>query len=199
MTRSSHATGAFQPGDSLTGPGKHLVFVSITPDALTFREEVDADAPAVPQHLHLTQSERLTVLEGVLVVTVAGASTRMRVGDTILVPPGTPHSYASGGREPLRIEVTLSPALQAPAFFAAIYRMQRAKRLPPRRLSDALALADLCHRHGFYLAAIPLALQLPLMASGALMARLAGVALIPRPPVPDLPRLPRPSPTRQEF
>jgi hypothetical protein len=47
--------------------------------------------------------------------------------------------------------------------------------LPPRSLRDALALAALSHRHGFYLAAVPMAVQRPLMALGAGLAALAGI------------------------
>jgi mannose-6-phosphate isomerase-like protein (cupin superfamily) len=189
--------GAPRPGAVLEGPGKQLVFVALRADALVFEEEVEADAPPVPLHLHRRQSERFTVLDGVLDLTLAGELLHLKAGETALVPAGAVHTYANAGEDPVRIEVTLSPALEAHRFFESVYGMTRDGGLPPRGPRDALALAVLAHTHGFYLGALPLVVQRPLMAIGAALARLAGVrAWAPRyearspavrPPAPGIP------------
>jgi mannose-6-phosphate isomerase-like protein (cupin superfamily) len=163
-------------GATLLGPGKRLTFTRATPAALTFEEVVAPDAPPVPPHLHLRQAERFTVLDGTLDVTAGGVRRRLGPGDTILVPAGVAHTYANGDpMAPLRVEVTLDPPLAAHRFFESVYGLGRDGHLPPQGLRDALALAALSHEHGFYLAAVPLALQRPLMALGAGLAALAGV------------------------
>lgn len=160
---------------SLTAPGKRLVFTARDPARVAFEEEVAPGAPAVPVHLHRTQAETFTVLDGVLELDIAGAARRLGPGQCVIVPAGVPHTYRNGGDGVLRIAVALTPGAGAERFFAGIYALGRTGRLPPRGLGDALALAALSHRHGFYLAGLPLVLQRPLMALGAALAAMAGV------------------------
>lgn len=172
MPRTLHATPRI--GATLHGPGKRLVFTAVGLETLAFEEEVAPDAPPVPLHLHRTQAERFTVLDGILDLTIGADRRRLGPGETGLVEPGVAHTYANGGSSVLRLNVRLSPALDAHRFFESAYGLGRDGRLPPRGLRDALALAALSHAHGFYLGAMPLALQRPLMALGAGLAALAG-------------------------
>lgn len=173
MSRTPH----FAPrvGATLHGLGKRLVFTAVGPETLAFEEEVAPDAPAVPLHLHLAQAERFTVLDGVLYLTIGAERHRLGPGESALVEPGMVHTYANDGPSVLRLQVNLSPALDAHRFFESVYGLGRDRRLPPRGLRDALAMAALSHAHGFYLGAMPLVLQRPLMALGAGLAALAGI------------------------
>jgi mannose-6-phosphate isomerase-like protein (cupin superfamily) len=166
--------GGSLSGNPLTAPGKRLIFTRMTAAELAFEEEVAPDAPPVPMHVHLHQSERFTVIEGTLSVTLAGRMQRLIAGQSVTVPPGARHSYANAGTETLCIEVALFPALTAQRMFESIYGMQRTGRLPPGGLHDALALATLCHEHGFYPGPLPVALMRPVMALGAGLAAMLG-------------------------
>lgn len=173
-------TGGYSNGHPLAAPGKTLTFTRITAAELTFEEEVFSDAPPVPLHVHLRQSERFTVLEGTLAVTLAGTVRKLDSGESVTVPPGARHTYANGGTEVLRIEVALFPPLGAQRMFESIYGMQRTGRLPPSGLADVLALTALCHEHGFYIGSMPLAIMRPIMALGAgLSAMLGAKAWLP--------------------
>ncbi|NJS40358.1 MAG: Hsp70 family protein, partial [Rhodobacteraceae bacterium] len=147
-----------------------------TAAALAFEEEVAPDAPPVPVHVHLHQSERFSVLEGTLSVTFAGRTRLLTVGEEVTIPPAARHTYANGGGNLLRIEVTLFPALRGQRMFESIYGMQRTGRLPPASLLDLLALAALCHEHGFYVGPVPVWLMRPVMALGAALAWIVGAA-----------------------
>lgn len=163
-----------RPGHSLSAPGKTLTFIRLTSTELAFEEEVAPDAPAVPVHVHMRQSERFTVLEGTLAVTLSGTTRHLKAGESVNVPPRQRHTYANGGTEMLRIEVAFFPPLGAQRMFESIYGMQRDNRLPPARLHDVLALAALCLEHGFYLGPVPVALMRPVVALGAGLAAMCG-------------------------
>lgn len=171
-----HAPAAGQPpGTPLTAPGKTLTFTKVGAAALAFEEEVASDAPPVPVHVHLHQSERFRVLEGTLSVTLAGQTRLLTAGEHVIVPPGARHTYANGGRDTLHIEVTLFPALGAQRMFESLYGMQRTGRLPPAGIGDVLALAALCHEHGVCFGPVPVWLMRPVMAMGAGIAAMVGV------------------------
>jgi mannose-6-phosphate isomerase-like protein (cupin superfamily) len=174
MTLHTNA-GVRHPGTTLTAPGKTLAFIRTTDAELAFEETVERDAPPVPVHVHTRQSERFTVLEGTMSVTLDGVTREMTAGQSVTVPPCARHTYANAGEGLLRIEVALFPALGAKQFFECIYGMQRTGRLPPSGLRDALSLAALAHEHGFYLGPLPVAIMRPLMALGAGVAQVIGV------------------------
>jgi mannose-6-phosphate isomerase-like protein (cupin superfamily) len=155
-------------GAILLGPGKRLVFTTFSSDALALEEEVTPDAPPVPLHLNRRQARRFTVLDGTLDLTIAGERKRLGPGETALVKPDIPHTYANGDPSTTRrIAVLLSPALEAHLFFESVYGLGQDGALPPK--------TALSHRHAFDLAALPMAVQRPLMAVGAGLAALAGV------------------------
>jgi hypothetical protein len=108
-------------------------------------------------------------------VTLAGRTRLLTVGQTVTVPPGARHTYANGGDDILRIEVALSPALGAQRMFESLYGLQRSGRLPPKAPRDLMALAALCHEHGFYFGPVPVWALRQVMALGAGLAALFGV------------------------
>jgi mannose-6-phosphate isomerase-like protein (cupin superfamily) len=162
------------PGHSLTAPGKRLTFIRLTSTELAFEEAVAPNAPALPVHLHMRQSERFTVLEGTLAATLFETTRHLTAGQSVTVPQSARHTYANGGSEMLRTEVALFPPLGAQRMCESIYGMQRDSRLPPAHLHDVMALAALCHEHGLYLGPLPVALMRPVLALGAGLAAIFG-------------------------
>ena len=59
-------------------------------------------------HVHVGQTERHEVLEGTLVVKMDGVKHVLRPGDSIEIPPGTPHSQTPGGAGIGVVRVTFS-------------------------------------------------------------------------------------------
>lgn len=159
-----------RPGSTLSAPGKDLTFLDAPPGHLRFREDVGPDAAAVPLHVHLRQTERFTVIEGRLSLTLDGRTQRLAPGESLEVPPGRMHSYAPAEGASVVIEVELWPHLQDHLFFETIYGLTREARLPPRGPRDVLALLTLCHRHGFFLQGPPPTLVRPMAAAAAGLA-----------------------------
>ena len=82
------------------GPHQELTVLSHDPDALVMEAAWSGSDVRPPMHLHPEQTENFEVLDGELQAIVGGEERTLRAGDTLEVPPGTPHSMWSpaGGR-----------------------------------------------------------------------------------------------------
>lgn len=88
-------------------------------------------SPMPPMHLHPSQAEHFEVLEGAIRAVIDGVEHRYEAGDTIDVPPGTPHSMAPADG-PARTRWEVRPALRTAEFFERLYG-------DPSRAADVLA------------------------------------------------------------
>lgn len=61
-------------------------------------------------HRHLASEEIYFIVRGDGVMTLGGKAFPVKAGDTICIPPGTPHAIKAGTRERLRILCACSPA-----------------------------------------------------------------------------------------
>jgi mannose-6-phosphate isomerase-like protein (cupin superfamily) len=61
-------------------------------------------------HRHLRSEELYHVLAGEGRMTLGDASFGIAAGDTVCIPPGTPHCVANAGAVPLRLLCCCSPA-----------------------------------------------------------------------------------------
>jgi quercetin dioxygenase-like cupin family protein len=85
------------------------------------------------RHAHPVQEERFTIVDGALEFHIANRRIQARAGDTVIVPPRTPHWF--GNREPLRAHalVEVRPALRMAELLAmseSVVRQPLVKRLP---------------------------------------------------------------------
>lgn len=60
-------------------------------------------------HRHLSSEEVYHISAGHGLMQLDGEKFEIRVGDTIAIPPGTPHAIENYGREPLKILCSCSP------------------------------------------------------------------------------------------
>jgi mannose-6-phosphate isomerase-like protein (cupin superfamily) len=104
-------------GDSVYNhlAGERLVFrrTGAETDGASFEVDLYLDPRgAVPvEHVHAEVEEYFTVVDGILTVRLAGVEKQVRPGETIVVPPGTPHQpfnqtdqvvHVIGGGKPAR-------------------------------------------------------------------------------------------------
>ena len=61
-------------------------------------------------HRHRVTEELYHVTAGAGVMTLGGESFDMRAGDTVCIPPGTPHCVENTGRAAIKILCTCAPA-----------------------------------------------------------------------------------------
>jgi mannose-6-phosphate isomerase-like protein (cupin superfamily) len=72
--------------------------------------EATIDAGARTQlHRHALTEELYHVTAGTGLMTLGDATLEVGAGDTVLIPPGTPHCIEATGSEPLRILCCCSP------------------------------------------------------------------------------------------
>jgi uncharacterized protein YndB with AHSA1/START domain len=91
-------------------------------------------------HVHTKQSEHFEVIEGTLRLVIDGCEHLLGPGETMEVPPGTPHRQLAGGDGEGRVRVQLRPAGRTQEFLELIAGM-RLNRWGYPRLREAIALA----------------------------------------------------------
>lgn len=62
-------------------------------------------------HLHPHETETFEILSGTLRVWLAGRPRDLEAGETLVVPPGTPHRFLNAGADPVVARVTLDGTL----------------------------------------------------------------------------------------
>jgi quercetin dioxygenase-like cupin family protein len=78
----------------------------------------------VPSHLHPTQEETFTGVAGEFVVEIDGEQRTIRPGDTVVIPPRTPHGFAPA-REASQVLVAVRPALHLDDYFRVFLGLSR--------------------------------------------------------------------------
>ena len=115
-----------------------------TGERLTFRSTADSSAGALFQaellvqpgtyvvrsHVHPGQEERFVVLEGRYGWIIGGESGVAGPGETLVCPPGVPHSQWNAGDTPMRIYYEHRPGLtSAEIFFETQFGLSREGKL----------------------------------------------------------------------
>ena len=107
-------------GQELEGPnGMRLRFVLISDELLEMEGHYSGDGGLPPPHLHPSQAERFTVIDGAIRTVIDGEERRFGAGDTFEVPAGTVHQMGGDGPADFRWEVR--PALRTAEFFETLY------------------------------------------------------------------------------
>ena len=97
----------------IRGPGlptlQYLVDRASGSDAVTVLRNVFASGQAVPEHTHEIE-EVLLVTAGQCIITVAGRLEVARVGDVVIIAPGTRHAICHDGDEPCEVIAVVASA-----------------------------------------------------------------------------------------
>jgi mannose-6-phosphate isomerase-like protein (cupin superfamily) len=132
-------------------------------------------------HVHPVGSETFKVRTGYLAIVMNGQEQMVGAGQSVTVPPGTPHSFKNGGDTPLKFTAEFSPAQHQRHFYMNFGRLAQyrsewfsAKGEPNLLL---IALTFNTYRDHLYLAGIPIVLQKILFALLAPVARIRGYRL----------------------
>lgn len=78
-----------------------------------------------PEHVHPRQEERFEVISGSLGVRAGGRDQVLSAGESVGVPPGTPHTIWNAGEGETHLLVEFRPALQTEAFFETMFALAR--------------------------------------------------------------------------
>ena len=152
-----------QPGTVVESPHTRIAFERTSAESdgalLRFEETYQVGPQRPPMHIHAAQTERFTVLSGVLGVRVGRETRLLGPGDVAEVPPGTAHTLWNAGVEPCVHRVEMTPALAMEDFFYEITTLEAEGGLPPRSLSQVGRVATLFLRHRNQLAGVPWFIQ----------------------------------------
>ena len=132
----------------------------------------------VRSHVHPEQEETFTGVSGTFVLEVAG-ERGIGPGDTVVIPPRTPHGFADAADE-ANVVVTVQPALELESYFRAFLGLSRDGRIrmPVRGLPGPLLLVALVmdrYRREIAAPRLPLWLQRLLWRALALLGRVRGL------------------------
>ena len=126
--------------------GQRVVFHEPRPEAL----EVDLfirPGAFVREHVHPSQTETFTGVEGTFHLDVDGKRRTLGPGESLTVPPRTKHGFRNAP-EAAHLHVTVTPALRLELYFRAFLGLSRDHRLSmppegiPKPLLQAAVLMD---------------------------------------------------------
>jgi quercetin dioxygenase-like cupin family protein len=98
------------------------------------------------EHVHPKQEERFELTAGTARFRIRGEEGAATAGDTVVIPPGTPHVWWNDGGDELRVLIQFRPALRTETFFETFFGLAKdgktnAKGLP-NPLQAAVALRE---------------------------------------------------------
>ncbi|HEX6390708.1 MAG TPA: SRPBCC family protein [Solirubrobacteraceae bacterium] len=94
------------------------------------------------QHVHVRQSERLAVVEGMMRLVVRGREHVLREGEWMEIPPGTPHRQLPAGDGEGRVRVQVRPAGRTLEFLERLASLRVNRWGYPRPLDGAALIRD---------------------------------------------------------
>ena len=174
-------------------------FNELTADGLGIHSVVDVEASASgemlraetvvqpgggggPLHRHRFQEERFEILEGEITGRIGRTRRRVRAGETFVVPPDAPHTFAVEVDDPARFITEFRPGMRLAEFFAQIFwladhdQVDAKGRIHPLQ---AAVLARAFPQEFFYLPTIPAPLQQAIARPLAALARRRGYSADP--------------------
>ncbi|HEU4657881.1 MAG TPA: cupin domain-containing protein [Capillimicrobium sp.] len=100
-----------------------------------------------PMHVHPGMEERWTVLAGTARFRIGDEEHTVTAGESIVAPPGVPHTGWNPTGEPVRLRVELRPALRWEWFTEELFAMFAEAVAGGRREPESAALAALVARY----------------------------------------------------
>lgn len=101
--------------------GEQIVFEVRTPEMLVMQSTWTRPGRRAAVHVHPEMEERYEVLEGTAAFRIAGMERTAAVGETVILPPGTPHLAWNPTQGVVRLRITMQPALRWSDFVERLF------------------------------------------------------------------------------
>lgn len=101
--------------------GERIELEVRTPERLVMRSTWTRPGRRTAEHVHPAMEERYEVLDGVAAFRIAGVERTARAGETIVVPPGTPHLAWNPTNAVVRLRITMTPSLRWAEFVERLF------------------------------------------------------------------------------
>ena len=92
-----------------------------------------------PQHIHRKHDETFFVISGTPTFTCGGETITVQPGTLVTAPPGTPHSFANPGEQPVVMLCTVTPDLYIDYFRALGSLHAGPNGLDPKEVGEVMA------------------------------------------------------------
>jgi hypothetical protein len=157
--------------------GLRIIWREVTADVLSVDLAMRAGAPVIPMHVHPRQEERITVLSGTVRSRSGGRERLLDVGDSVVTPAGDAHTIEPARGSDAEVHAELRPALQYAEFIERSFALDGAGHVNARGRVNPLRMAATGPAEAeFYIAAVPVGLQRPLLRLLARIGRALGYA-----------------------
>ncbi len=169
-----------QTGEAIENPVTHdrVIFRMTAHETngalLAFDDFLLAGYISPPEHVHPRQQERFEVISGALGVRIAGREQILYAGESVAVPPGTPHTIWNAGEGETSLRVAFQPALQTEVFFETMFALARAGKTDRQGKPSILQFAAGASAYGMYVTRPPISLQKVLFVVLGPLARVLG-------------------------
>ena len=138
-----------RPGETIQNPktGEHITFRETADksggERLRFEYVLESGGEPIAPHRHPEQREIIEVRSGTLSARVDGEEGTVPAGQTLRIPPDTPHHVWNEGFDPVRAVVEIEPALRMEEFFETTFGLARDGKTDPEGHPSTLQLAVL--------------------------------------------------------
>jgi mannose-6-phosphate isomerase-like protein (cupin superfamily) len=169
-------------GDTITNPATgesitfHTTSADTNGDAVVIETVVQPDGAVCATHVHPSQTERFSVIDGRLGMKVGRKKLLLERGDVAVVEAGTPHKFWNMGDEEVRFVCEVRPALQFESLLETMFALAADGKTNKKGMPNPLRLAVIARAHfdTVRLPQPPAWLQRAGLAIGAPVGRLVG-------------------------
>jgi mannose-6-phosphate isomerase-like protein (cupin superfamily) len=169
-------------GDTIHNPvtGERITFHQTSADtngeAVVIECAVQPDGFVAAAHVHPSQTERFSVIDGRLGMKAGRKKLLLERGDVAVVEPGTPHKFWNMGDQEVRFVCEVRPALQFESLLETMFALAEDGKTNKKGMPNPLRLAVIARAHfdTVRLPQPPAWLQRAGLALGAPMGQLFG-------------------------
>ncbi len=136
---------------------------------IEYAVEQPESKPLIPLHIHLKCEERFEVVHGKLGVMLDGARRVLKVGESVTISPGTPHTFWNAGEGEMRFITEVRPPGNLQTYWETVFGLAEDGKVNANGLPNLLQLAVVAPLADSY---DP---RLPVPVTKALVAVLGGI------------------------
>lgn len=141
-----HRITFLQTADQTNGELLQIMYAVETPES----------KPAIPLHIHLQCEERFEVVNGRLGVMLDGERRLLDVGEQVLIPPGTPHTFWNASEVELRFITDVRPPGRLQTYWETVFGLAENGKVGKNGLPHLLQLAVIAPLADSYAPNVPI-------------------------------------------
>lgn len=141
---------------------------------IMYAVEKPESKPVIPLHMHSRCEERFEVVQGQLGVMLDGERRQLGVGEQVLIPPGTPHTFWNVGEAELRFITDVRPPGRLQTYWETVFGLAEEGKVGKNGLPNLLQLAVIAPLADSYAPNVPIPVTQLLVKILGTVGRLLG-------------------------